>query len=431
MTQQRSPLHLAVIMFALVVAGEAVFGLPFVVARIFRPTVLEVFGITNLELGIAFSWYGVVAMASYFPGGPIADRFSARRLMAVALLVSSLGGIYYASVPSLQGLKWLFAFWGLTTILLFWAALIRAAKEWGGEHGQGRAFGILDGGRGLFAATLATVTGFAFAAMLPEDVASATLAQKTAALQQVIWIFTGLTVGGAILVWFCVPESGKLASHELSSSSDDRISLHAIGTVLRNPAVWLQGVIVICAYTGYKGTDDFGLYAKDAFDFDDVQAAKISTLAFWVRPIAAIGIGVLGDRINASRAVLICFAALIAGDLILASGLLSLSPLMMLYLTLAATSAAVFGLRGVYFALFDEAKVPPALVGTAAGLVSVIGYTPDIFMGPLMGVLTDENPGALGHQYLFGVLAGFAGIGLVATWLFVWVTSSKRMSENN
>ena len=51
---------------ALVVAGEAVFGLPFVVARVFRPTVLDVFGITNLQLGAAFSVYGVVAMLESF-----------------------------------------------------------------------------------------------------------------------------------------------------------------------------------------------------------------------------------------------------------------------------------------------------------------------------------------------------------------------------
>lgn len=429
MNSKHSPVRFALFMFALVFAGEAIFGLPFLVARVFRPTLLEVFQITNTELGIAFSWYGVVAMVSYFPGGPIADRFSARRLMVVALLVSGGGGAYYATIPSLAGLTLLFAFWGLTTILLFWAALIRATKEWGEEYGQGRAFGLLDGGRGLFAAVLATVTSLVFAALLPIDVESATLAQKTVALQRVIWIFTGMTAFAAILVWFCVPDSGKRTLAQHNSTVNTRLSIQAIGVVLRNPAVWLQGIIVICAYTGYKGTDDFGLYAKDAFGFDDVQAAKLSTLSFWIRPIAAVGAGVLGDRINASRAVLLCFGALIVGDLAVAAGLLSPSTPWTLYMTIAGTSAAIFGLRGVYFALFNEARVPPAVIGTAAGLVSVIGYTPDIFMGPLMGVLTDNNPGAIGHQYLFGALAGFAAIGFVATLLFGWVTSTKQASR--
>ena len=60
----------ALIFLALMLAGESVFLLPFVVARIFRPTFLQVFDITNFELGTAFSAYGLIAMVSYIFGGP-------------------------------------------------------------------------------------------------------------------------------------------------------------------------------------------------------------------------------------------------------------------------------------------------------------------------------------------------------------------------
>lgn len=49
-------------MAVLILAGEAIFILPFVLARVFRPTLLEVFEITNFELGMYFSAYGIVAM---------------------------------------------------------------------------------------------------------------------------------------------------------------------------------------------------------------------------------------------------------------------------------------------------------------------------------------------------------------------------------
>jgi len=42
-------------LISLIIAGEAVFFLPFVLARIFRPTLLVVFEITNTELGTYFS----------------------------------------------------------------------------------------------------------------------------------------------------------------------------------------------------------------------------------------------------------------------------------------------------------------------------------------------------------------------------------------
>ena len=71
MTQKKSIYGLIL----LILAGEAAFFLPFVIQRVFRPTFLDVFGLTNYQLGICFSVYGLVALFSYFFGGTLADRF--------------------------------------------------------------------------------------------------------------------------------------------------------------------------------------------------------------------------------------------------------------------------------------------------------------------------------------------------------------------
>ena len=89
-----------------------------------------------------------------------------------------------------------------------------------------------------------------------------------------------------------------------------------------------------------------------------------------------------------------------------------------LIVMLLGAGAFTYALRGVYFAVFDEGRVPVAVTGTAVGLVSVVGYTPDIFMGPLMGALLDGSPGITGHQHLFYVLTGFSVVGLLATFAF-------------
>jgi sugar phosphate permease len=397
------------VMAALIVAGEMVFALPFVVARVFRPTLLDVFGLSNLALGTAFSVYGVVAMASYFPGGPLADRFSARQLMTAALAATALGGGIFSTIPALGLLTALYAFWGLTTILLFWAALLRATREWGGEAAIGRAYGVLDGGRGLAAAMLASVMVMVFAALLPAEVASATLAERTAALSQVIWIFTGLTVGSAALVWFAVPTASP------QRVGGVKFNWRGVRQILGLPAIWLQALIVVCAYVGYKATDDFSLYARDSFGYDEVAAAHLGTVSFWVRPFAAVGAGFLADRIRPSRVAAWSFFALALGCLLMVAqpgihaGLTA---------TIAGTSVGIYGVRAVYFALLGEARVPLAVTGSAIGLVSVIGFTPDVFMGPVMGYLLDRSPGALGHQHVFLFVAGAAVVGLVATLLF-------------
>jgi MFS family permease len=413
-TVDATPIRRGLIIGALMVAGEGVFLLPFVLTRVFRPTFLDVFGVTNLQLGTAFSFYGVVAMGAYLAGGPLADRFSARRLMTAALLGTGLGGAVLAGVPSPSVLNLLWGVWGLTTILLFWAAMLRATREWGGVSRQGRAYGLLEGGRSVLAATIASATVVVFAALLPSDVSSATLEQRAAAFRAVIWVFTGVTITIALLVWLIVPENEP----ESDTDASPRLTLSGVKQVSRMPKVWLQAVIVVCAYVGYKATDDFSLLARDALGFDDVQAAEIGTLSFWIRAIAAVSAGYLGDRVSSSAVILWGFVILIAGSLVVASGILVPGVAWMLITTLAATSVGIYALRGVYFALLAEGRVPLAFTGSAIGVVSLVGFTPDVFMGPLMGVLLDNSPGVLGHQHVFASVAIFGVVGLIATIAF-------------
>lgn len=405
-------------MAALVIAGEACFVLPFLIPRIFRPTLLDTLEITNFELGTAMSMYGMVAIVSYFLGGPLADRFSVRALMTFSLLASATGGMWFSTIPSLFELKFLYGFWGASTILLFWAALVRATREWGSNATQGMAFGILDGGRGLFAALLASGGVVVFASVLPTDHASASLAQRAQALAQVIRIFTGFVVAAAVLVWFCVP------SRTIPLSSQHKFSLRDAATILANKAVWLQSIIVLCAYVGYKGTDDLVLYARDVFEFDDVSSARLGSTLLWTRPVAALGAGLLADRIGGIRAVVICFFGVLLGNLVIASGAIRPSMPWALYMNVVGTGAMTYGLRGVYYALYREAQVSNEFTGTATGIVSVVGYSPDVFVGPMMGWFTDTWPGALGHRILFAVLAVFGGGGVLATLLFQRVSKT-------
>jgi len=395
-----------------VIAGEAIFLLPFVLSRIFRPTFLDVFGITNLQLGTAFSLYGIVAMVSYFAGGPLADRFSARNLIVSALLATSLGGILMATIPAIGVLTVLYAFWGLTTIFLFWGALIKTTRELGSIH-QGRTFGLLDGGRGLFAAVISSLSVLVFAAMLPAQVETATFDERSVALGRIIQGFAGMNVFSALLVWLFVPPTPKA-----DTIADGGISLDGLKQVMVMKTVWCHAVIVLCAYVAYKSTDDFSLYARDAFGYNEVEAAQIGTISFWMRPLAAVCAGLLADRFNGPVMLVASFALVMAGSMVIATGMIIPGLPLLLVLVIATTSAGIYALHGLYFAIFGDAGVPALWTGSAVGVVSFIGFTPDIFMGPLMGYLIDNNPGAAGHQYVFGVVWGFALAGLVTTLLF-------------
>jgi len=416
-TARRSKLSHALTMGALIVAGEAIFALPFVIPRVFRPTLLEVWNIDHTTLGAAFSAYGLVAMVSYGLGGPLADRFPTRVMMAVALLCTAAGGAVAASGPSGPTLGLLYAGWGASTILLFWAGMLRATREWGGADAQGRAYGLLDGGRGLVAALFGTLAVAAFAALGGGDEA-----RQAQAFRGVVWGATGLTVLAAAGVWWFVPEPPP--------SERRRFRWADLGPLARRPTLWLQALIVVCAYVAYKGTDDVSQLVSDVLGASEVEAASVGTLAIWLRPVGAIGAGFLADRLGGWRTVAGGFALLLVADLAVVAGVASVLPVVLVG-GLVATALAVYALRGVYFSLLAEGAVPVALTGTAVGLVSVIGYTPDVFFGPMMGVLLDRSPGAAGHRDLFAVLAAFAGAGLLASLAFGWFAGNAQAEADS
>lgn len=406
----KQPVHYIIL---LILAGEAVFILPFVLARVFRATVLEVFNVTNTELGYCFSIYGIVALGSYLVGGPLADRFPPRKLMGVALLLTAAGGLVYANQPSLTTLTILYGFWGFTTIFLFWAAMIKATRVWGGDVNQGKAFGFLDGGRGLVGALFGLLGVIVFSWFVPDGSVELNTFQQQDAFTMVIYISSAVVALIGVIVFFflksAAPEKEVLV---------EKITKANIKSVLKLPSVWLLMIIILCAYVGYKITDVFSLYAREVMRYSEVDAAKTGTFLLFIRPVVGVVIGFLADRSRPSFYLVIGFLLSIVGALLFASGILGESTSLLFFITIIITAVGVYAARVLYFAVMKEGHIPLTLTGTAVGIISFIGYTPDIFAGPMIGYFLDGWNGITGHSYVFYTLAGFSFVGFLASVVF-------------
>ena len=402
----------------LVIAGEMVFGLPFHVARFFRPTMLDVFGFTNTQLGDIFAIYGITATLSFFPGGALADRFSARKLLTMALIATAAGGLYMSTIPGAAQMAVLYGYFGVTSIFLLWGALIRATREWGGDASQGVAFGILEGGRGLIAALVAGAGVFLLAFYMPADASLASDEERRAGLRSVILLYSAVAFGAGLLAWFVVPDSD-------ATTLSKRNPLLGMLEVINRPLIWAQATIVICAYCLYKGTDYYSLYATQAFGIDEVEAARWASYGAYLRVVAAIVAGYIADRYTAGKSILLAFVLLAIAFSTLAFFTPGSFGTPIIFINVVVTLCAVFALRGIYFALLEETRTPRHITGAAVGLVSVVGFTPDIFFAAIAGRILDADPGIDGHMNLFVLLAAIAAVGIcTAIWLM-------RLLRNN
>ena len=376
----------------------------------------------NVQLGICFSVYGIVALLSYLFGGPLADKFPPRKLIAVALWMTASGGLVYATFPGYTVLKILYGYWGFTTIFLFWAPMIKATRVWGGSSSQGKAFGFLDGGRGLVGALFGAMGVLIFSLFINAEVSEATLSESRAAFRYVILVSSGIVVIVGLLVWFFLKMDPK-AEKEIIL---EKITISQIKEVLRLPSVWLLMIIILCAYVGYKITDVFSLYARDVMLYDQVQSAQVGTFLLFIRPVIGVLIGVLADRTETTYWLVVSFVVSFLGALLFATGIISDSSTILFFVSILVVATGVYAARSLYFAVMERGQIPLVLTGTAVGLISLIGYTPDIFAGPAMGFLLENSPGAVGHQHVFWMLALFSFIGGIAAWYYFQLYRKKK-----
>ena len=405
---------------ALIFAGEMIFALPFHTQRFFRPTMLEAFDISNTQLGDMFAVYGVTAMFSYFFGGPFADRYSARSLIVVSLVLTAIGGLYMATFPGVWEMSALYGFWGVTTAFLFWAALIKATRDWGGTASQGIAFGILDGGRGLAAAVFAAIAVGILALYLPTETTLVTDLDRRAGLRVIILYYSLITLLCASIIWFLVP-------HSRETVSEHRNPFAGVPEVVRRPLIWAQAAIIICAYCGYKGLDNYSLYAVQVLGMNEIDAAKLATYGAYVRPVACVIAGLIADRFDSARSIFVFFVMLVTSYSVLAVAMPDTTALSLIYANILATFFAVFALRGIYYALLEETRTPKHLTGASVAVIAFIGYTPEVFFGPITGRILDANPGVPGHLNYFAFLAAVSVAGVLVTLLLIRLNKRPRV----
>lgn len=388
----------------LILAAEIIYALPFVLVRIFRPTFLSAFDITNKNIGFCYTLYGVTAMVSYFIGGLIADRFPSKYLMGIALFLTSIGGFVWVMYPSLPTLYILYVYWGFTTIMLFWSPLVKATRLWGGKE-QIYAFGILEGGRGLVAAVIGSIGVYIISSISEVDNYSKIVVQN--AMNQVYLITSILTMLIAFLVLF-LPNFGNPSKIITKSSIRKNIS-----RTLGYPIVWILMIIILTSYIGYRVADVFTQYASEIYGYNSKESAELGTYFSYMRPLICLFVIVFAKNSNPSKWLIIGFSMMTLGSLLFIFNVDFLRVSLLIPLIGSLTGA--YTLRVFYFTVIEQAKIPITNTGTVVGVVSVIGFSPDIFLGPIEGYYLDEVGGTLGYQYLFIFFLVSSLIGLLAS----------------
>ncbi|MDG1495785.1 MAG: MFS transporter [Porticoccaceae bacterium] len=392
----------------IIVAAGAIYPLLYL-RQNFELSILEAFNISQTQLRYCSSMLGFIFMITYIPSGWLADRVSSRKLLAFSLLATGLLGIWFASMPSYTSLLVIYAAWGLATGLTFWSAQIKLVSMLAKQDQQGRFFGILDGGRGLVEALLATLAIALFAYVLNQESSSTTLA-----LKQVIYLYVGVLVIMSPLTYWLLDdleiEPGKTVERKKDLFRND------IMAVIKRREIWLCAICIACGYQLFYATYSFSAYLQQHFGLTAVMVGGITVAKLWMRPLGGIAAGFIGDWKSPEK-ILCLLLALASIALATMAFLPTTAATLIMLAVVLLIGLLTYGVRGLYWATLGGCDVPNNIKGLAIGIISMIGYLPELYLPLFSASLIEQYPNGLGYKIYYLILSVFGLLGAYAAYL--------------
>lgn len=397
-------------------AGSIIYGLPYF-RYYYYDAYVELYNLTNVQMGALGSAFGVVGVLSYIVGGILADRFPAKKLLIISLVATGIGGFTHLFFTNFNALFLIYGLWGFTSLLLFWPSLMKVVRMQAKDDEQSRAYGIFEGGRGVTNAVHMAIATAIFAFFQ-------TQALPALGIKWIIIFYSVLPILCGILFIFILKEPEKVESEK-----PNKLSFNDVFNVLKMPAVWMVVVITFTSYTFNLSFYYFTPYATNVMGASAVFAAILTVLAQYVRPVAATGGGFLADRFGKGHIMLIGFITMALG-----TGVMILIPniggQLQTAIMIAACVAIYFAMYsnfGIYFSLLSEGGIPLEFSGVAIGVVSTLGYLPEIFAPLAAGRTLDVYPGVQGYHIYFGGMIILAIVG--AVFCFIWTKTYGKKQQ--
>lgn len=389
--------------FALSLSGGSIYLLPYL-KYVFYDYQIDVMGITNQQSGLLLSMYAIGCMVGYIPGGIIADRFSSKKCILFSLIGTTILAVIYALTFNyyLSLVIWLLL--AVSTCFVFWTALMKTLRMTGSPEEQGRTFGIYYAGNGITGAVCNSLALWA----------STKATDPTGSLFNAVMVMAGATAISALLVFFFLKDDPKV---ERQNGEEDRFDFKLLGSLVKNPTVWIFSLVIFCGYSLYTSTSYFTPYLTDVVGITPEQSGVYSIIRTYVFMLLAPIGGFIADKVfkSTSKWFMVVFAVLA----VLFFSVLRIpegaNPTFVSILTLLPGAFAL-SLYGILFSIVGEAKIPLAVTATAVGIASILGYTPDLFMSAMFGSWLDKF-GNDGYRYIFTFLMMIGVLGALGAYM--------------
>ncbi len=389
--------------------------LPYLRWALYEP-LREFLGQSNTQFGMSASLFGLLSMILYIPGGWVADRFSHKTLFAVSSIGCGLLGFWLATAPGFTTVMIIHGLWSVTNIGLFWPTMTKAIALLEDSEGQGKVFGFFEGVRGVFVVVMWLGLMKVF--------------ENMGGMRMVIIVMSVLSIICGILSILFMP------SNKDADATSSGTIMKDMGKALKYPVTWLCAGTILCVYSVYSASSYMQPYCQEVLGMTVVVAGYVGIIKKDVIRLAAAPFsGWLSKKWGGRCAALIgVFGAMLVATLVILLVLPSGGDFVALtVIIMVASSFAIYGMRGMYYAIIGEAGTPAAIYGTVSGIAMFVGFSPDFFNPTLIGSWLDQYPGAAGYRmiFIYMLVTMLVGLGFVALLMKHNKKNKKEVAETD
>ena len=343
--------------FLVLVSGLAlIFELPYIRNSFYVP-ICQALNLNNQEFGVLSSIYSTVSLVMYVAGGFLSDRLNSRWLLFLPFAGTGILGFWFSRFPDYGELKIIFALMGITTVMTFFSTSIRILKNLGGRYEQGRIFGWMEAGKGIFAGVTFFVIQLLFQA----------LGEGRFGFEWVIKAYAILNIILGIGVVLVVPDEYIHVERTIPLKQEIR-------DVVLNPRVWIMCLIVFSGYSMYALLSFVPPFFLKAYNSSIEVSRFLSTWRYGIQIVGAVLAGYLADRARSGYKIIFGgFILMLASILVFIIQPYDMSSLMLGIFGFIAFSIAVYGIKGLYYALISENSIDSSCIGGTVGIVAAIG----------------------------------------------------------
>lgn len=369
---------------ALACANTALYGLPLMKSQ-FYDIMLDALHLNHTQLSTLFSINGMICMASYILGGILTDFFSVKKLMIGALIVSGCLHFYVVTVPGYSALCVVFALLAVTSVLIFYPASMKTLTYLEEEGKRGSVFGNYIAVIDIIGII---IVGIGFFIMMITD-------KSEYIFKIIVFLYGGIHFISAFLLY-------RLYEDNQGLGDDNRIKKSEIAGIISNKKVWGVIILIFSNYLMMSAMTYVIPFLSEVYGMSEqkilaLSIVRVNLIGIVAGPLAGKIVDKMGSAIKLMKVTFLFSAFLVLG--MICEFYMSI-PVWLTILVILLITFAVVSAKSLNLVTLSEIEVPKLYMGTAIGVVSFFGYSPDAFFYSFAGMAIDKC-GIDGYKFIF------------------------------